>query len=775
MKTLTFEPLISWPLWVALALAAAAMLGWYLVGARRQVRGPRRIAIALLMFAAVCLPLAILLNPIWQEQLAPPEGKPLVTILVDASTSMGTRDGDNKKDRYELAGDWATRMADKLGKQYDVRVKRFSLHAAHAELDDLRNRPADGEQTDLAQALREVAEADCPQGQAILLASDGIHNAAGGSSRVLESARRAGAMAAPAFVHTIGGATEACDLSVQLRAPQEVAFINETLPVTVLLDQHGLSGREVRLRLMQEGKQLAASQVALKPSGQTEVSFEVKEKKTGLYRYRIEADALHDEVTDANNRATLLVRVVDEPIRVLLLEGKPYWDTKFLIRTLAADASLDLVSLVRMAEGRLLEQTLRPDREQAAEKAPEKEVKPAEGETKPADETRPRPRVEGWKIRRDAGEILGDPKSLAAYQVIVLGRDSDIFLDDTVVANLRKWVARDGGSLVCFRGAPAPQIAQGLNPLLPVRWTPARESRFHMQLTDRGKQLRWFTGGDDAQVSSVLADLPTLATGTQPGRLKPLAVVLAEAFESGGSSQPVIIYQPFGSGRTVVVEGAGMWRWALLPPHDQGEDQVYGTLWHNLTRWLVSHTGLLPTQAAMLRTDKVRFSADEPATATLLVREELAGNRPRNVVLKGPQGKAEQEFTPIATGDEPGAFRVVFGVLPEGDYHASLSPTAWQGVSIAGETSFEVRRSHEEQLNLKARPDVMARIAKESGGAVVDGQSPDELQRQFETHLARVRPERIQRTPAWDRWWVLVGVCAIWAASWGVRRSSGLV
>ena len=31
--------------------------------------------------------------------------------------------------------------------------------------------------------------------------------------------------------------------------------------------------------------------------------------------------------------ALLLVRVVKEPVRVLLLEGRPYWDGKFLART----------------------------------------------------------------------------------------------------------------------------------------------------------------------------------------------------------------------------------------------------------------------------------------------------------------------------------------------------------------------------------------------------------------------------------------------------------
>ena len=61
--------------------------------------------------------------------------------------------------------------------------------------------------------------------------------------------------------------------------------------------------------------------------------------------------SLPEEVTAVNNRATLLLRVVDEPVQVLLFEGKPYWDAKFLIRTLAEDRSVELTSIVQIAPG----------------------------------------------------------------------------------------------------------------------------------------------------------------------------------------------------------------------------------------------------------------------------------------------------------------------------------------------------------------------------------------------------------------------------------------
>src|SRR5207244_2789081 len=99
-------------------------------------------------------------------------------------------------------------------------------------------------------------------------------------------------------------------------------------------------------------------------------------------------------------------------------------------------------------------------------------------------------------------------------------------------------------------------------------------------------------------------------------------VLATSVAQATGDGSPVVAYQPYGSGRVVVVEGAGMWRWAFLPPQYQQYEEVYGSLWHSLLRWLVSSAGLLPGQQLALRADKVSFSTTEPATATLLVRED---------------------------------------------------------------------------------------------------------------------------------------------------------
>ena len=79
------------------------------------------------------------------------------------------------------------------------------------------------------------------------------------------------------------------------------------------------------------------------------------------------------------------------------------------------------------------------------------------------------------------------------------------------------------------------------------------------------------------------------------------------------------------------------------------------------------------------------------------------------------------------------------------------------------------------ELDLKARPDLMARIAQSTGGMELQASDPGEIAEAFVAHFEKSRPERIRRTTAWDRWWVLAGTLLLWTAAWSLRRQSGLV
>lgn len=764
MTSLEFEPLIPIAWWLSLAVAAAVLLVLYGRDCGRRLGAKKAARIVALMALAVALPLVILLNPQWHERVPPPAGKSLVTVLVDASSSMSTPDAGDGASRFAAARELSAAISEQLADRYDLEVRLIS--GSETPLDGATATGApDGPFTDLAGGLTRVLEADRPQGQAVVLLSDGIHNAGGGEAAVLEAAQQASVLAVPIYTKTLGGNTTVRDLAVEVQTPQDLAFIGQTIPLRVDLVAHGLSGSVARVSLWRENEEAEHREVALS-EGVTEIEFPLVHTQSGLSRYEVRAERIGDEATDVNNTSTYMLRVIDEPIRVLLLEGKPYWDTKFLLRTLASDPSIELVSVVRLTDGRYLQRTL--DRPAAGTS----DGPPAEGQA--ADEALPpaAERSEAWKILTTPGDVFSDDQALASYQVIILGRDADGYLSDDVLAGLKRWLARDGGSLVCFRGTPTVQVSQRLGSLLPVRSESARETRFHMSLTEAGKQLRWIPTKEPG--GSALTGLPTLATRSQASHPQPLTVVWAVGESAGGTSpEPVVTSMPYGTGRVVVLEGAGMWRWAFMAPQYEQQASIYANLWQSLMRWLVSNTGLLPTQTWALRSDKVRFSNTEQATASLLVRPGSQASDTLEIELAGTSLDAPRRVTPTASGDELGAFRVLFGKLPEGRYTATIVGSSEDDTTARA--AFEVRSNVDEVLRLEANPNLMKQVAVRSGGAGLSAATPDEIATLVDEHLARLRPEQYRTTTAWDRWWVLAGVFALWSVSWGYRRSRGLI
>ena len=303
-------------------------------------------------------------------------------------------------------------------------------------------------------------------------------------------------------------------------------------PSTVRVAGRGVKGGQGRRHaaLRRQGSRPAAGRPRPAPAA-PEVRFWVTQDKTGLYPYEARVDPLPGEATQANNSATYLLRVIDQPVRVLLVEGKPYWDSKFLVRTLVGVPAVELDSVVRVADGRLMRRTI-------ARKEPSDAAPGAAPTTVPADvavaAAVPPPRRRAGEPSPDAvartetrgrssttpANVLASAERLQQYQIVVLGREAEAFLTDAAVANLQNWVSQDGGALVCSRGSPTAQVNQRLARLLPVKWTPAREARFRMRLTDEGRDLHWLGDGAAARTagSPACRRSPAAPRSTAPSR-----------------------------------------------------------------------------------------------------------------------------------------------------------------------------------------------------------------------------------------------------------------
>ena len=786
----TLRPIIPLAIWVPSAIVAVVVFIIYARAIRSRLEvGRWRIVLALTAIV-VAAPLICILNPTWVAEIPPPPGKPTFTVLVDSSISMNVKDhvqgSSPPTNRYDAAMEIAKRFQGALTEKYDIRYRTFDISDRSApSIEKLVDSVPTGAGTNLVGAM-ENAVRDGANGQAILLLTDGAHNGDGDGNELRRVAEKARALAIPVYSVAMGSAGGVDDLQIRARVSQETAFVKQTIPIIADVQQRGDLTRQVEVELSLDGEVVDSKVVSVEPNSSSAVSFDVEHSATNAFRYELGVAPLPAEATAVNNRSVVMLRVIDEPTRVLLLEGKPYWDTKFLMRTLASDASIALTSVIRMTDSRYVERRMVREIAPADDANTSDPAGPvadadstettgdvaAESDNENAGPENAGPENAGpevsfrqeWSVRESATSVLTE--ILADYQVVVLGREAEVYLDVDSMEQLRKWVASGDGALVCARGAPASQLNQRLRDMMPLRWSPTNEQRFRVQWTDSGNSLKWLGVTDSDEP---LGNLPSLASVTSTDGMKPLTVVLASS-SAEKDAVPVISYQPFGTGRVVVVEGAGMWRWAFLAPEYQVHDAVYGQLWRGMLRWIVTNSGLQADQKAALRADKVTYRVDEVAMASLIARPGIPQDE-LVVHLTGPAIDGERTVKPVPTADGASQFRVVFGKLPEGVYRASLKGSDDpRAVAL-----FDVRSNLTEQLDVAVRTDVLKLFAERTGGAVLTNGSPEEVSEKFDEHLSSIRPVRLTAKSSWDRWWILLGVLVCMGTNWGIRRSAGLI
>jgi hypothetical protein len=279
--------------------------------------------------------------------------------------------------------------------------------------------------------------------------------------------------------------------------------------------------------------------------------------------------------------------------------------------------------------------------------------------------------------------------------------------------------------------------------------------------------------------SDPLAALPSLSTSAVPKTRVGLPQVLVQSvLDQSGTAIPVVTYQPYGRGQSIVVEGAGMWRWAFLPPQHAAKDKIYPTLWQSLIQWIVSQQDLMPGQKVGIRSDRATFLTGDRATATVLISapeefQKPSGELDLGVLLDGPGLPLPRRLAPAASGGDLGLFRADFGTLGVGYYTASV--VRGDSDEVLAETALEVRDPWFERLELDARPDLMRRIADISGGEPLSPDDVSGLCERFQERLSEGRQETVTRSTLWDRPLVLIIVLSAWLTTWIVRRRSGLV
>jgi hypothetical protein len=231
---------------------------------------------------------------------------------------------------------------------------------------------------------------------------------------------------------------------------------------------------------------------------------------------------LEEEATIANNSAGKKVKIVDEKIKVLYIEGKPRWEYRYLRRVLLRDRRLDVKFLMTQGDRELAEHS-----------------------------------------DLYLNEYPADPKQANEFDLVILGDVPRTFFMNNQLARIEEFVTKRRGSFLMIAGsqhAPGGYAGTPIERLLPVK--PSREG---CREVDAAVAPRVTQAGARSAITTLAAadneNRAAWARVTPMFRLPALqsvkkgATVLvdAEFFLPGIEAYPVVSWQRYGNGKSMFV------------------------------------------------------------------------------------------------------------------------------------------------------------------------------------------------------------------------------
>jgi Aerotolerance regulator N-terminal len=304
--SLSFVPLLPWPLLAALAVAIVAVVGF---GFWRRARG------MIWRAAMLALGLLALVNPVVvREERQPLEDT--AVLLVDRSPSQEIGDRPAQIDQA-------------------VRELRESLDGLEAlEVVEATVRGDGQGGTLLFEELADtLAEIDRSRLAGVLIVSDGqVHDVPPDLAGL--------GIDAPLHLLLTGNRDEQ-DRRLLVEEVPSYGMVGDRHEITLRVDHlPGRSSSEpVTVTLRQNGE--VRQEVAVQPGAPRTLPFELN--RAGKTVLEIEAAALPGELTTRNNRQVFFVNGVRDRLRVLLVSGQPYPGLRVWRNLLKADPAVDLV------------------------------------------------------------------------------------------------------------------------------------------------------------------------------------------------------------------------------------------------------------------------------------------------------------------------------------------------------------------------------------------------------------------------------------------------
>jgi len=316
-----------------------------------------------------------------------------------------------------------------------------------------------------------------------------------------------------------------------------------------------------------------------------------------------------------------------------------------------------------------------------------------------------------------------------------------------------------GGSLVLFGGGggfAGTPVARAL----PVTLGGGGKvgGTFSLSVTGRGQAHPVFSGFS-------VAGLPALDAAFAVGSPKPAATVLAT-----GGGRPVIVGQPYGRGKSLVIAAEGFWHWDF----GGGGHTPYTKFWGQALRWLYTPKVEEAPPGQTVQLYPLPKETAVGSTVALKVAVYQGDYSPDNQARPAgqyvaPNGRVRSlAFTRIPGGQ--GAYEASFLADQSGEYRVAVAATKAGLNTTTQRAKFAAKERELIQAGLNE--ELLRQLAVKSGGKYFPVNEAENLASQIPEQKVQKVHRRQQKL--WTTPWLFLAFVALLTGEWILRKRNQL-
>ena len=598
--------------------------------------------------------------------------------------------------------------------------------------EDLMGLEAKEQGTSITASLEAVASSGGIPLAGIVLLSDGIDNAKSQRSEVV--LQNLGVRGIPVYTVPIG-LTDPDDVSIRNIVMQEVAYSGDKVPVRVQIQSKGYERRTARLAVLLNDRRVSSRIIRFDGGLQfEEVDFRVDVYEKGAAQIDVIIEPFDDEISTVNNRVSRSVRIVNEKVNVLYIEGNARWEYRYLRAILKRDPRINATFIASNV---------------------------------------------GPEVARNSPEHIerfpNDREDAFQYDLVILGDVDASFFTDDELRLLEELIRDRGASLLMLCGpmySPGSYTGTPVQAMLPVRfdteagWKKIAESVYPV-LTREGRSSLVMTLENEVELNdriwsrmAPMDQLPPLLSA------KPGATVLAVLSDSTARDQsyPLVAWQRYGTGKCMSIASDRLWRLRY-----RTGDKYHWRVWSQCIQFMTLSRLMGEHKRIRLETDRSVYAVDGQCRLYAHVLDDSFDPVVQPVfevyVLSIDGGQAKQLVSLRPDKSQPGLYEGYFAPPDPGRYRLEANENDQR---VSSTTEFQVADVRQELIDTDMSLAHLQRIANLTGGASLGIRELSKLSSLVNDRLitTKVRSER----PLWDNSLVVLLLVALLGAEWILRR-----